>query len=249
MASAAASASASASASAAPPAAAPPAAGTPERELRALTLTHDAHMFLRARNVLLEILEMRGFDVSPITAESPEELESMTSDLLQYYMTVYEEGDRTRTGKKCRVFLAKTPAKAMTEASKHLADTFPDPLIPNQDEVLFVIFGPLSPVAIRSVTMWARRENIQASPVQVQNLLFNPFRHELVPEYEPVPIGSDTEDEILRSVMVQKKRHLPVIQSSDIIARLLGLRHEQLIIVRNKGPGGSHTFVRVCLDS
>ena len=74
------------------------------------------------------------------------------------------------------------------------------------------------------------------------------MKHELVPEYEPIAVGSDEEKSILETFAIRKLRQLPVIQSSDIIARILGLRKEQLVIVRNKGPGGVNTFVRVCLD-
>jgi len=208
-----------------------------------LTMSHDAHMYLRARNVLLEILEMRGFDVSPLTAESPEEIQAMSEDLTKYYMTVEGEG-----GRKCRVFLAKSPQKAMSEAETHLEEAHPERLTPGTDEMLFVIFGPLSSTAIRNVNRWSRSFGIQADAVHVQNLQFNAFHHELVPEYTPVEPGSEEETEILESISIRRKRQLPVIHSSDIIARLLGLRREQLVIVQNKGPGGTHRFVRVCLD-
>jgi DNA-directed RNA polymerase subunit H (RpoH/RPB5) len=206
-------------------------------------MSHDAHTYLRARNVLLEILEMRGFDVSPLTAESPEEIQAMSDDLTKYYMTVEGEG-----GRKCRVFLAKSPQKAMSEAENHLEEAHPERLTPGMDEMLFVVFGPLSTTAIRNVIRWSRRFEIQADAVHVQNLLFNPFRHELVPEYIPISPGSEEETEILESVSIRRKRQLPVIHSSDIIARLLGLRKEQLVIVHNRGPGGTNRFVRVCLD-
>ena len=223
-------------------AAAAAAAPVVPREI-SLAMSHDAHMYLRARNVLLEILEMRGFDVSPLTAESPEEIQAMSEDLTKYYMTVEGEG-----GRQCRVFLAKSPQKAMSEAESHLDEAHPERLMPGRDEMLFVIFGPLSSTAIRNVNHWSRRFGIQADAVHVQNLLFNPFHHELVPEYTPVEPGSEEETEILESISIRRKRQLPIIHSSDIIARLLGLRKEQLVIVHNKGPGGTNRFVRVCLD-
>lgn len=224
------------------PAPAPPSSSTPPSST--LAMSHDAHMYLRARNVLLEILEMRGFNVSSLTAESPEEIQAMSDDLTKYYMTVKTE-DAT---KRCRIFLAKSPQKAMTEAAHHLKEEHPEKLTPGTDEILFVIFGPLSTTAIRNVIRWSRKTGIQTDAVHVQNLLFNPFHHELVPEYTPIEIGSEEETEIIESISIRRKRQLPVINSTDIIARLLGLRKEQIVLVYNKGPGGTHRFVRVCLD-
>ena len=172
----------------------------------------------------------------------------MSEDLTKYYMTVYEEGDTRREGRKCRIFLAKSPQKAMAEADAHLDEAHPEVLIPGTDELLFVIFGPLSDTAIRNVIRWSRKNKIQADAVQIQNILFNPFHHELVPEYTPIGIDTEEEREILESVSIRKKRQLPVIHSSDIIARLLGLQKEQLVIVNNRGPSGTNRFVRVCLD-
>jgi DNA-directed RNA polymerase subunit H (RpoH/RPB5) len=214
-----------------------------------IDLTYDVHMYLKGKNVLLEILEARGFDVSPVTSESPEELKNMEEDLLKHYLTVYEEGDVERTGRKCRIFFSKTIHKGATEASKHIGDQHPDPLNPDVDEILFIVFGTLSPSAIKMSIMWSREYKIQADAIQIQNLMVNPFKHELVPEYEPVMIGSEEETKIIESVLIKKKRQLPIIQKSDIIARFLGLRKEQLVIVRNKGPSGINTYVRVCLES
>jgi DNA-directed RNA polymerase subunit H (RpoH/RPB5) len=233
-----------AAASAAGAAPEPAAAPAPRRKIAHLTMSHDAHMYLKARNVLLEILEMRGFDVSPLTAESPDEISALSDDLGKYYMTVSNE-----EGRRCRVILAKTPQKANKEISSHILDGHPDKLnTDGSDEVLVVVFGPLSDSATRDLTQYGRRNNLQIDGIQVNNLLFNPFRHELVPEYTPVQLDSEEEKNILDSIAIRKKRQLPVIQSSDIIARLLGLRKEQLVIVHNKGPGGGNRFVRVCLD-
>lgn len=213
-----------------------------------LEITHDAHMYLRAKNTILEILEMRGFDVTPISTESPEEIIAMGDDLIKYYFTVFEDTSRPETSRKCRVFLGKTPAKIMNEITDHLDESHPERLISDKDEVLMVIFGSLSADAVKTVTRWSRGKRLQVDAIQIQNLLFNPLKHELVPEYEPIAVGSDEEKSILETFAIRKLRQLPVIQSSDIIARLLGLRKEQLVIVRNKGPGGINTFVRVCLD-
>ena len=136
----------------------------------------------------------------------------------------------------------------MNEITDHLEEAHPERLIGDKDEVIMVIFGSLSADAVKTVTRWSRGKRLQVDAIQIQNLLFNPLKHELVPEYEPIAVGSDEEKSILETFAIRKLRQLPVIQSSDIIARILGLRKEQLVIVRNKGPGGVNTFVRVCLD-
>jgi uncharacterized protein YpbB len=93
----------------------------------------------------------------------------------------------------------------MSEAESHLDEAHPERLMPGRDEMLFVIFGPLSSTAIRNVNHWSRRFGIQADAVHVQNLLFNPFHHELVPEYTPVEPGSEEETEILEKPKKETK--------------------------------------------
>jgi len=214
-----------------------------------INLTHDALMYLKSRNVLLQILEMRGYDVSPITTESPEEINNIMNNLEQHYMSVYEEDDKKRSGRKCRVFLSKTYGAGIKEIKKHIDEDYPDRINVEIDEIILIVFGALSPTSLKAVMRESRVLSVHIDAIQVENLLFNPFNHVLVPEYEPISIGSEEEAEIMKSVIVKKKKQFPVILRSDIIARLLGLHKEQLVIVKNKGPGGTNKFIRVCLEA
>ena len=210
-------------------------------------LPADIHMYMRSKTVLLEILEIRGFDVSPLVTESPEELKHMAQDdIAKYYMTVKaidKDSDRV-----CRVILSKTAQSAMKTVESHLNPEHPDALIPENSEIICLVFGALSDTAIRDIKRKSKSLHIQIDPIHVSNLLFNVLKHDLVPEYTPVLIGSDEEADIIESLSIRSKKQLPVILSVDIISRLLGLRREQLVLVKNRGPGGSTQYIRVCLD-
>jgi len=235
--------------------------------LAELMLSREAHLFLRARNNLLEVLEARGMDVAPLTAESPEEVATLMENPLNFTYFVKEarsgtggeverkeseeeegeDGDDAR--RRCKVFFAKSVSQILGDLEKvHIDESHPERLRPGKDEALIIIFGELSETAIRSVIMKSKELNLQIDAVHILHLQFNPLKHTLVPEYEPVPMYGEKDKEIIKASSVRKRRQLPLIRRDDIIARLLGLRPDQLVIVRNRGPTGRHTFVRLCVE-
>ena len=224
----------------------------PISSLKELMFSREAHLFLRARNNIMEILEKRGFDVSPYMAESPEEVEKLMENPLQFTYHVTEDNSEIDDDKKrrCKVVFAKTIANAIDIIKDfHMGEGHPERLIAGRDEVLIIIFGTLSETGIKTTIANSRATGLQMDAVHIQHLQFNPLKHELVPEYEIIPLGSPYETEIMDSVAIKKKKQFPLIRSDDIISRLLGLRPEQMMIVRNKGPIGKHTFIRVCSDN
>lgn len=238
---------------------------TPPR-LTELMLSREAHLFLRARNNLLEVLEARGMDVAPLTAESPEEVSTLMENPLNFTYFVKEarsgtggeverkeseeeEGEGDDARRRCKVFFAKSVSQILGDLEKvHMDESHPERLRAGKDEALIIIFGELSETAIRSVIMKSKELNLQIDAVHILHLQFNPLKHTLVPEYEPVPMYGDKDKEIIKASSVRKRRQLPLIRRDDIIARLLGLRPDQLVIVRNRGPTGRHTFVRLCVE-
>lgn len=213
-----------------------------------MEITREASRFLGARNHILEILETRGFDVSTLIAESPEEVSELFRDASKIHLTYYvpHSDDETR---KCKVLFGTSLVKLLDEVQKvHMDEEHPEKVVAGRDEVLLIVFGKLGSTDIKKTILRSRTLGLQIDAIHILNLQFNPLKHELVPEYEPVPVGSDEESEIRKSIGVKKLRSFPLIRSYDVISRILGLRPNQFVKITSKSPVVRSTKVRVCID-
>lgn len=207
-----------------------------------------AFHFLGARNHILEILEARGFDVSTLIAEGYEEVVELFQDITKVSLTYYvpHTSDAER---KCKVLFGASLGKMLEEVQKvHMQPDHPEKVMPGRDEVLLIVFGKLGITDLKKTRLISRGVGLQIDAIHVKHLQFNPLNHELVPEYEPIPLGGETEKEILEAVGVKKLRSFPLIRSHDIIARILGLRVNQMVRVTSKSPVVRSTKIRVCVD-
>ena len=80
----------------------------------------------------------------------------------------------------------------------------------------------------------------------VNELLYNPLKHSLVPLHEKI---SETEIQNVLSVYrVKHKNQLPAIKKDDVIARWLGLRHGDIVrITRYNENSGTYYYYRCCI--
>ena len=214
-----------------------------------MELTREASYFLRARNNILEVLEARGFNVSSLVAEAPEEVRDLFSDPKQIDLTYYvphnEDEDR-----KCKVIFIQSIASLLKNfKAEHIDTESPEKVVPGRDDVILIVFGKLGDTDIEKTIRTSRSLKLQMDAIHIMNLQFNPLNHIDVPYYEPVAIGSEQEKQILDSVGVKKMKNFPLIRSYDIISRLLGLRPNQIVLVTSKSPVVRTVKVRVCVDS
>jgi DNA-directed RNA polymerase subunit H (RpoH/RPB5) len=224
-----------------------------------IEMTREAYQFLRSRNNLLDILETRGFNVAPLVAESAQEVSLLFKDPSKISFSYFVEEANVEEGtipRRCKVLFGSSVSQMLSDIVKIYLSTTSrttteytnEQVIPGRDEVLIVTFGKLTETDIHKTILHSRTHGIQIDSIHVQNILFNPLKHELVPEYEPIPFGHPLEKEIMTHLSIKKLRQLPLIRSHDIISRLLGLRPNQMVIVKNKSPSVRNTMIRVCVD-
>lgn len=218
-----------------------------------IEMTREAYQFLRCRNNLLDILETRGFDVTPLVAESAREVSVMFKDPTKISFSYYVQEENVEEGvlpRRCKVLFGNSVTRMLDDIVKiHMSPIqVSEQIIPGRDEVLIITFGKLTETDLQKTILQSRTLGLQIDSIHVQNILFNPLKHDLVPEYEPIPFGHPKEEEIKENLSIKKLRQLPLIRSSDIIARVLGLRPNQMVIVKNKSPAVTNTMIRVCVD-
>lgn len=81
----------------------------------------------------------------------------------------------------------------------------------------------------------------------INELQFNVSKHVLVPKHEP--IRRDTEiEEVIRVASVRSKFQLPLIHSTDPMARYLALRPGELVRITRPSPSaGEYVSYRCCI--
>jgi len=81
---------------------------------------------------------------------------------------------------------------------------------------------------------------------QINQLLFNPTKHKLVPEHRKL---STTEiNEIMEKYLIKNKLQMPIIMHNDVIAKWIGLKQGDIVEIKryNENSGLSY-YYRYCI--
>jgi DNA-directed RNA polymerase subunit H (RpoH/RPB5) len=81
---------------------------------------------------------------------------------------------------------------------------------------------------------------------KVEELLFNPTKHELVPPHRK--LSNDEAKNIMDKYMIKSKGQMPLIQHTDVIAKWIGLKQGDLVeITRYNENSGEYYYYRCCV--
>ena len=98
---------------------------------------------------------------------------------------------------------------------------------------------------VKSLMSEAAARGARLEIFSVQELQYNPARHQLVPRHTRVPKAS--EHEVLRRYRVTNRFQLPLILQGDVMARYLGLEHGDIVRVERPSPtAGVAVVYRAC---
>ena len=79
----------------------------------------------------------------------------------------------------------------------------------------------------------------------LRELQFNPSKHVLVPKH--IKLSEDELKQVLTTYKIKNRFQLPHIQRTDVMARYLGLRHGDVVMIqRLNQSSGVYTYYRCC---
>lgn len=109
-------------------------------------------------------------------------------------------------------------------------------------------------VIVREMPTAAAMKSINDLKIDIQffdirELQFNISKHDLVPKHDPIREEGEAE-RIVRDLYLRSRHHLPLILSSDPMARYLGLKPGHLVRITRCSPSsGTYVFYRCCVKA
>ena len=80
----------------------------------------------------------------------------------------------------------------------------------------------------------------------LKELLFNPYRHELVPKHRI--LSKEEANDVVTTLKLRAKSQLPIIHHEDPISRHLGIESGDIVCVtRHSRSAGTHNVYRFCV--
>ena len=80
----------------------------------------------------------------------------------------------------------------------------------------------------------------------VNELLFNPTKHELVPPHRK--LTTDEAKEVMDKYLIKSKGQMPLILHTDVIAKWIGLKQGEIVeIIRYNENSGKYYYYRCCV--
>lgn len=210
-------------------------------------------MFIRSRKTILEILTLRGYDITPYSKMGPEELAKLCSaDVL------HTNPDALEIVVKHREFQEKLCVVKYTyNRVKNNLDKLVNKLLENEDEpekvirpetteVIYIVLEPMADNFHASALNAWYQKKLRIQYYWIPSLVNNPINHVLQPKFSIVPQGEH--NELMKEKYVKSKSQFPAIRFHvDMIARILGLVPGDIVkITRPSYSSGTYELYRVC---
>lgn len=206
----------------------------------------------RSRMTLLDILEMRGYDVEKYRKFSPAEAKEALHSLTSLSFIAPKKDDATQI---CDVrYVNITNPKLETYFKENVADENSE-----KTEMIIMTEGPVTDrhhaTALKQYLSMKEEPNengervrrkLRVSFFSIELLVINPLKHVLVPKHELVP---DSEHKkLMESMYITAKSKFPEIKFHvDPIARCIGAVPGDIVkITRASASAGETIIYRVC---
>lgn len=192
----------------------------------------------RSRITLLNILEERGFDVEKYRKFSPAEMAVAIEAFAGLSFTVFKREDPEY---RCEVMYSRLSRQKLEGFLLNQ-----EPETPHPTEYIVMIIEPVTDVHHQlALKAYMMNNKLRVSFFNVQNLIFDPRQHVLVPRQELVP--EKEHKAIMDSWNITSKTQMPMIRYHvDPIVRILGgVPGDILKIIRPSPSAGTYEFYRV----
>jgi DNA-directed RNA polymerase subunit H (RpoH/RPB5) len=206
-----------------------------------------------SRNIVLELMESQGYDVSEYAKFSVNEVKSMKQNnqldmLLEEKVEEGKEGEENAKKKKkiyIRYFLGKTMRP--NDLDNIIDDLFLMEEVLTKTDTLFIIVKDdiNETLTNKLVHLW-NTDGIFVVMVSIKRLQFNILKHVLVPKHTVM-----TEEEIsnvMKRYNITDKKEFPKICRFDPVSQVIGLRPGDVVHIKRPSKTAVQAdYYRVCI--
>ena len=199
----------------------------------------------QSRNVLIEILENRGYPSSKINTFSREELKLLYLNKQLDFHVKNEEQNKTLYVKY--LITGKVRNSSLKKYLDELLEDFEseegfDPLT---IEILIILNNKISDSLEKIIDYFYFQKNIYINLFHIDSIRKNLSKHHLVPKH--LKIEQNSFQELKKNFNLNNRFQLPIISRKDIIAKYIGLKPGEICkIVRPSITSGEYTTWRCC---
>jgi len=194
-----------------------------------------------SRNVLLEILKWRGFNVDDYTDFSVTEVHILYNNK-QLDMFV----ENPESGKKIYVKYHSGPRLSPLHIYDYVDDLFEiEEVLKNSDELIIVSKDKVNQTARDLASQLYIKDNKFVNIYNLNNYLFNILEHEAVPEH--IILSKEEKEKVKERYNIINDSEFPEISRSDPVSKAIGLRPGELCkIIRSSPTAVKSDYYRLC---
>jgi DNA-directed RNA polymerase subunit H (RpoH/RPB5) len=210
----------------------------------------------KSRNIILDLLEKRGYNVSDYNNRSFGEVQNMYSDkqldmLLEHKtekvnVVDFNDDGVTERNKKCLVKYHLQGKIRINQIYEYIDDIYhiEDILTKDDDFIIIVKDKPNDTLLKLMNTIW-NVDSVYFGIYNLNNYLYNILDHELVPSHRI--LSNEEYKEIYKKYKIINTNQFPEISRFDPVAQAIGLRPDQLCeIIRNSPTAIKTIYYRLC---
>ena len=194
------------------------------------------YKLVESRGIILEMMDARGYDVTPYSRMPPQDLIALSADPEALSMILKHRDDETRRAsilyseKNIKNSLSSVMEKAIVEVTEgRMTPTSEIVYIMTKDLV-----NKVDSFHEMAAKAWGKAK-LRIQFFEINDLVSNPLKHFLQPRFDIIP-EEDIEG-LLKSLYIRSKAQLPIMKYHvDMAARFMGLLPGMIVKITRPSP-------------
>lgn len=195
----------------------------------------------KSRNIILELLRKRGFNVEDYTEFSINEVHIMYNN--KQLDMLLENPD---SGKKIYIKYHLATRLGNSHVYDYVDDLFDiEDVLSNDDDLIIVSKDKMNATMKNLLEELYIKDNKFVTIYNLHDYLFNILNHDMVPEH--TILSKEETDDIVKKYNINKMKEFPEISRFDKVAMAIGLRPSHVCkIVRSSPTSITGVYYRMC---
>jgi len=199
------------------------------------------HSLQKSRNILLEILKRRNYNISDYNSTSVNEISKLYTNK-QLDMVLENDSDKKKVYIKYHL-TSKLRPNQIYEFTDDLFNI--EEILSEKDELIIVTKDKPNDTLVKLMRNLYNTDNIFFTIFSIHELLYNILDHEMVPEHRIME--KNEIPEFFEKYNITNKSQLPDINRFDPVAKLLGCRPGDIVeITRPSKTSITEKYYRLC---